>query len=63
MSLLETLGNVCVLGFGKTGVSVRTYLLQRAVSSVTLVGGADATVGEDPSCRLRRTGTMRLRSG
>ena len=49
MSLLETLGNVCVLGFGKTGVSVCTYLLQQPegrVSSVTLVGGADATVGE-----------------
>ena len=49
MSLLKTLGNVCVLGFGKTGVSVCTYLLQQPegrVSSVTLVGGADATVGE-----------------
>ena len=49
MSLLETLGDVCVLGFGKTGVSVCAYLLQQPegrVSSITLVGGADATVGE-----------------
>lgn len=49
MFLQETLGTVCVLGFGKTGISVCEYLLRQPknrVTSVTLIGGANATVGE-----------------
>ena len=43
------LGDVCVLGLGKTGIAVAEYLAGPAegrVSSVTLFGGAKSTLGE-----------------
>ena len=43
------LGDVCVLGLGKTGREVARYLCEQArgrVSSVTLYGGASSVEGD-----------------
>ena len=45
----KTLGDVCVLGFGQTALSVCTYLMAQGssrVHSVTLFGGAQTHEGE-----------------
>lgn len=51
------LGNVCVLGMGKTGVAVVNYLLGLGdlVSAITLYGGARSTEGQ-VSQSLREAG-------
>ena len=45
----KTLGDVCVLGFGQTALSVCTYLMAQGpsrVHSVELFGGAQTHEGE-----------------
>ena len=45
----KTLGDVCVLGFGQTALSVCTYLMAQdssRVHSVVLFGGAQTHEGE-----------------